>query len=175
MSNFFNLERGCRQGDPLSPYLFIIGVELLAMKIKSTSDIKGVLVNDMESLISQYADDTFLTLDGSERSLKATLECFEGFHEISGLKMNRSKTSAVWIGNKRYSDKILCPDLNLKWSSSNFKLLGIDFSLDLSCMVELNFNRKVKEIRNILKSWQHRKLSLMGKITVIKSLAFSDC
>jgi hypothetical protein len=40
----------------LSPYLFIIGVELLSLQIKSNPKIKGALVNDTESLISQYAD-----------------------------------------------------------------------------------------------------------------------
>jgi hypothetical protein len=63
ISNFFNLERGCHQGDPLSPYSFIIGVEMLSLQIKSNPKIKGALVNDTESLISQYADDTFLVLD----------------------------------------------------------------------------------------------------------------
>jgi hypothetical protein len=43
-------------------------------------------------LISQYADDTFLLLDGSELSLKETLKCFDKFHKVSGLKMNTSKT-----------------------------------------------------------------------------------
>jgi hypothetical protein len=42
MSNFFNLERGSRQKDPLSPYVFIIGVELLSLNIKSNPQIKGV-------------------------------------------------------------------------------------------------------------------------------------
>ena len=173
MSSFFNLERGCRQGDPLSPYLFIIGVELVSLKIKSNSNIKGIIVNNTESLISQYADDTFLVLDGSERSLQESLGCFEKFNQISGLKMNPSKTSAVWIGSKRFSDLILCPEKNLHWSHTNFRLLGIEFSLDLSSMVDLNFQKKIKEVTKLLKSWQHRKLSLLGKITVIKSLALS--
>ena len=171
MSNFFCLERGCRQGDPLSPYLFIIGVELLALKIKSNPDINGIFVGESESLISQYADDTFLTLDGSEKSLQESLTCFEKFYHISGLKMNATKTRAVWIGSKRYSDSVLCKNFNLLWSNCNFKLLGIRFSLELQEMIHINYNEKIKELMNVLKSWQHRKLTLLGKITVIKTLA----
>jgi hypothetical protein len=51
--------------------------------------------------------------------------------------------------------------------------LGIEFSLDLNRITEINFSKKIKEVSAILKSWQHRKLTLMGKITVIKSLALS--
>jgi hypothetical protein len=57
--------------------------------------------------LSQYADDTFLILDGREISLKETLSCFESFYKASELKMNASKTKAVWVGNKKYSDLIL--------------------------------------------------------------------
>ncbi|XP_063438359.1 uncharacterized protein LOC134719284 [Mytilus trossulus] len=110
MSQFFNLERGCRQGDTLSPYLFIIGVELLAIQLKGNPKIKGVNINGNLPLISQYADDTFLTLDGREDSLKETLSCFEKFHRVSGLKINTTKTKVVWIGSLReeiqvFSDK----------------------------------------------------------------------
>lgn len=170
ISDFFNLERGCRQGDPLSPYLFIIGVELLSIKLKSNPNIHGIVVDDSESLVSQYADDTFLVLDGTELSLKESLKCFESFYTVSGLKMNTSKTKALWIGNMKYSNFILCPEQNLNWSHSNFKLLGIDFSLDLHSITDINFAKKIKELSSILKSWQHRKLTLLGKITVIKSL-----
>lgn len=171
LSSFFNLERGCRQGDPLSPYLFIIGVELLALKLKSTSDIHGIPIHNKELLLSQYADDTFLVLDGKEKSLEETLKCFDSFHRVSGLKMNASKTKAVWIGTKKYSDHILCPNYNLQWTKSNFKLLGIDFSLDLQAMLDINFTKKIKEMSSILKAWEHRKLTLLGKITVVKTLA----
>ena len=171
LSDFFSLERGCRQGDPLSPYIFIIGVELLSLKLKSSPNINSLHINNKEILLSQYADDTFLTLDGSEKSLLETLSCFDSFFFLSGLKMNPSKTRAIWIGSKKYSDHILCPNYNLLWSHSNFKLLGIEFSLDLDSMVKINYAKKIKEVSAILKSWQHRKLSLMGKITVIKTLA----
>jgi hypothetical protein len=129
------------------------------------------LKNDTESLISQYADDTFLVLEGCETSLRETLICFENFNKASGLKINTSKTRVVWVGNKRYSNQILCPDFKLNWSVSNFKLLGIDFSLDLSSMPDLNFRKEIIDVSKILKSWQHRKLTLLGKVTVIKTLA----
>jgi hypothetical protein len=63
ISNFLNLERGCRQSVLLSPDLLIIGVELLSLQIKSNLKIKGALVNHTESLITHYADDTFIVLD----------------------------------------------------------------------------------------------------------------
>ena len=49
--------------------------------------------------------------------------------------------------------------------------MGIDFSLDLNCITDINFTKKIKEVKAILKGWQHRKLTLLGKITVIKTLA----
>ena len=75
------------------------------------------------------------------------------------------------MGSKRYSNQILFPDFTLDWSVFNFKLLGIDFSLDLSSMPDLNFRKKIIDVSKILKSWQHRKLTLLGKVTVIITLA----
>jgi hypothetical protein len=44
----------------------------------------------------------------------------------------------------------------------NYLFLGIDFSLDLNCITDINFTKKIKEVKAILKSWQHRKLTLLG-------------
>jgi hypothetical protein len=68
---------------------------------------------------------------------------FSGFPSHIKLKIVYLETRVVWVGNKRYSNQILCPDFKLNWSVSNFKLLGIDFSLDLSSMPDLNFRKKI--------------------------------
>ena len=120
--------------------------------------------------IGQYAADTFLLLDGSEKSLRMSLEIFNSFYLCSGLKLNFDKTSAVWLGSMKRSTEILCRELNLSWSNT-FKLLGITFHIDLKNMIELNYNPKVIAIEKVLHSFSKRRLSLIGKITVIKTLA----
>ena len=82
MSEFFNIGRGCRQGDPLSPYIFILCAEFLAVKIRQNRNIKGIHINDIEYKISQYADDTSMFLDGSSESLNNTLSELEKFANI---------------------------------------------------------------------------------------------
>ena len=74
----FMLSRGVRQGDPLSPYLFIIALETLAIKIRSDILIKGFKIGGEPTKLSLFADDTtcFLRDKESYTSLFATLESF---------------------------------------------------------------------------------------------------
>ena len=53
------LERGVRQGDPLSPYLFIIAVETLAIAIRQKEIIKGITIGNEETKLLQFADDRY--------------------------------------------------------------------------------------------------------------------
>ena len=105
-TNFFDISRSCRQGDPLSPYLFILAVEPLAGAIRNSDSIHGLCLSQTEIHISMYADDTLLFLDDTENSLKESLEILQSFHKCSGLKINLSKTKAVWLGNTKAKTQI---------------------------------------------------------------------
>ena len=87
-SEFFQLGRGVRQGCPLSPYLFISYVEILASAFRNNDGIKGTCISETECKISQYADDTTLNLDSTDISAKHSLGLLDSFAEMSGLKVN---------------------------------------------------------------------------------------
>ena len=100
-SEWFGVHQGVRQGDPLSPYLYLICAEILSNMLRENTIIKGIHINDEEIKISQFADDTALYLDGSKESFEeaVTILCF--FAQLSGLRVNYEKSQAVWIGSKR--------------------------------------------------------------------------
>ena len=100
MSEFISIGRGCRQGDPISPYLFIIAAQILNLFIIKNAEIKGITIKDCEFKISQFADDTTLILDGSRESMVAALNTLELFGSISRLNINTDKTKVTWIGKK---------------------------------------------------------------------------
>ena len=173
-SSYFTPERGVRQGCPLSPYIFILCAEVLANKIRENKDIKGITVRGNEIKISQYADDTTMILDGSKKSFTSALLDLELFGEISGLRLNSKKTEILWIGACTGRQDKLCPEKDLKWVTDKLKALGVWISSDPMVSMEANYNEKLLKIRNCLSCWEYRRLSLLGKIVVLKSLIASQ-
>ena len=170
LSECFTVRRGCRQGDPLSPYIFLLCTEILSRLFKSNRDIKGIKIADTEYVLSQFADDTTVILAGSEKSLNETLSVLNTFASASGLKVNASKTKAVWIGSRKFSGETFNHRLKLDWSQNDFIILGIKFSCNLDRIIDLNYNEKIKEIEKEIKQWSKRILTPLGRITVLKTL-----
>ena len=104
----FEIQRGVRQGDPLSSYLFIIVLEILNISIRSNKNIQGIMVDGEEIKLQIFADDltAFLLND---ISLLRFLKLLELFGECSGLNINRDKSEIMLLGNSRN----LSLDLNL--------------------------------------------------------------
>jgi hypothetical protein len=80
-SEYLSLKRGVRQGDPLSPYLFILVTEILTVSIRQNGKIKGINIGNDETKILQYADDTNVTFN-DVNSLKHFLKT-EEYGEVS--------------------------------------------------------------------------------------------
>ena len=173
ISEFFYLKRGCRQGDPISPYIFILCAEILGKMIRNNNDIRGIIIDNKEYKISQYADDTQLFLNGSENSLREALDVLQKFYEMSGLKINVEKTKAIWIGSISNSPTRLCHNYTLDWTQGPFKILGVTFSTEIYNIWDLNSIDIIKKVECVCKQWSKRKLTLIGRITIIKSLALA--
>lgn len=172
-TEWFAVERGVRQGDPVSPYLFLLCAEILGILVRSNKDIIGIQFEDKMCKISQFADDTGFTLDGTETSFYATLEVLDKFADMSGLKVNYDKTNAVWFGSTRRCLKRFVGKHPVVWDPVIFRVLGIKFSVELDMMAFNNYAGKLVEIKKLLLVWSQRDLTPFGKICILKTLIMS--
>ena len=171
MTDFFQITRGVRQGCPLSPYLFIVCIELLSNNITQNKNIKGIDILGVELKQTLFADDgTFIT-DGTQQSFENLIITLDNFSNILGLKLNSQKCKILRAGSLKHSICKFMNHKNFDWNSHKAETLGMIFSNRPEENVDLNLNPKLSDFINCLKRWQHRKLSLMGKITVVKTFA----
>ena len=108
-----------------------------------------------------------------KKSLTLSFQVLEHFRTVSGLKLNNKKTEVLWIGANTGRDEILCPEKKLKWVKDKVKALGVWFSTDPKVTIEANYSDRLANVNECLGSWEYRRLSLFGKITVLKSLIAS--
>ncbi len=100
---FSKLQRGVRQGSPLSAYLFIAALQTLANKIRNDKIIKGIKIDRKEIKICILAEDITLILNDLN-SVKNTIDLLKMFSLCSGLKINIDKTQAKYIGTLSLCD-----------------------------------------------------------------------
>ena len=171
-TQYFNLNRGARQGDPIAAYLFIIVLEVFFIMVRSNDSINPLRILDFVFLLSAYADDTtFFVADlDSVGIIFATFDCFSVF---SGMKINMSKCELAGIGVKRSVVTALSGVENVSLINDCVRILGVNFTYDQKLFIEKNYVACIKKLQKVLNLWGLRFMTLYGKIIVFKSLAFS--
>ena len=162
----FKLSRGVRQGDPLSPYLFILVLEVLAINIRNDTTIKGIEIDKQELKLVTFADDltVFVADTESFRQLSVTLIMFA---KCSGLKVNKQKTEVLNLG----PSNITAEALGGGQVSKAVKILGIHLTYDRVLSFKFDLETITKSLKKTLHSWNWRGLTLIGRIQIIKTFA----
>ena len=158
-TQFFDLERSCRQGDPIAAYLFLLVMEVLLNKLRNQGF--GLDIYDMKIWGSAFADD--LTLFSKNcHELRASLSIINEYRAISGLEINASKSEVLEL-NCNYDSSIGIPLV------SHTKITGIWYCLDYEEMLKLNWESVITRVAGKLNLWKGRYLSEIGRSTVVKA------
>lgn len=91
-SERFSVNRGTRQGCPLSPMLFAIAMEPFVNLIRLSNDIKGIQIASKEYKICLFADDVILFITDPIMTLENINIILNRFGEVSGLHINIGKS-----------------------------------------------------------------------------------
>ncbi|KAJ0533882.1 putative RNA-directed DNA polymerase [Helianthus annuus] len=169
----FQYKRGLRQGDPISPFLFILALEVLVMFVNKSVDIglfHGLKLTNDGPVLSHlcYADDVLFIGEWSDHnamSLKRLLRCL---FLVSGLKVNDHKCHLYGVGVSEVEITRLARVLNCGIGKFPFYYLGIPVGAN---MKRSNFWKPIVEkFRKKLSGWKARHLSLAGRVTLAKSV-----
>lgn len=164
--HFFTLHRSTKQGCPLSPLLFLVALEPLAIAIRQNCKIKGVEGGKEEHKLFLYADDILLLLREPSSPISHLMETVLKFSKISGYKVNWQKSEAMLISPSCMPEMVT--SFNFKCTQSSIKYLAIIIVPDFNELVRINTMPLLQNIRQLLDKWKFLKLTLWGKINAVK-------
>jgi hypothetical protein len=128
----FKIERGVRQGDPLSPYLYILVADVLQQMIRKAY-ANGLLLHPLENgaplPVLQYADDTLLILHGTMEQAIIVKTLLDTFARFSGLKINFQKSTFVPLHMTQEDTQAIAETLGCPISNLPCTYLGLPLSM----------------------------------------------
>nr|KAJ0196777.1 hypothetical protein LSAT_V11C700381330 [Lactuca sativa] len=167
----FPITKGVRQGDPLSPYLFIIAMEGLNVALKTARDkeiFKGIKVPGSGPTISHlfYADDALFIGEWSRSNLKNLARILRCFHIASGLSVNFHKSRVLGIGSSTQELSSWESLLGCESGKLPFDYLGVPVGANMN--LKKHWQPILKKFRTKLSIWKAKTLSFGGRLTLVK-------
>ncbi|XP_042964017.1 uncharacterized protein LOC122298309 [Carya illinoinensis] len=174
---FFKGERGLRQGDPLSPYLFVIMQEVLSRLLKKAF-VNGNIGRFSQArgtpLISHlmYADDIVIFTNGGKKSMRGLMEVLNLYENWTGQVLNKNKSAILFsnkISNTRKSSILRMTGFSE--GSFPFKYLGVPIVVGRLKVCDFgdligNFNKKIA-------GWKMKMLSTGGRVNLLRHVLSS--
>ncbi|GJU12024.1 RNA-directed DNA polymerase, eukaryota [Tanacetum coccineum] len=168
----FQFHKGLKQGDPLSPFLFILVMESLHISFQRVVDagmFKGIMLSPFLYLSHLfYADDAIFMGQWNESNLNTIVHVLDCFHRASGLRINMSKSKLMGISVDvekvvQAAKMIGCVTLTTPFTYLGSKVGGLMSRLQ-------SWNETVEGMVTRLSKWKMKTLSVGGRLTLLKSV-----
>jgi hypothetical protein len=174
-SDMFSPSRGLRQGDPLSPYLFLLcaeGLTGLLAQAEAQEEIVGVKVCRDAPAISNllFADDSLILMQADEANATNLKRILDEYCQASGQLVSTAKSSVFFSPNTHVEERAaICTRLEIMTEALTDRYLGLPAMVgaDRSDSFQFLVDRVCKRING----WKEKLLSSGGKEVLIKAIA----
>ena len=158
------VKRSARQGDPLSPFLFILVLDELLEMINSDENLTGLDLANEKIKGLAFADDNYTVLQSNTTNtttdqVKKLMKIMKKFKTISGLDINVSKSEILTNNDDFQTREVEIKGITIK---TTIKSLGVAIGRNV------NLGETIKnKLKSAMESWNKRKLNYIEKIDVV--------